>query len=177
MTGSTPLKRNMLLAPGLLLLAVALVACASVVPGELRERVRSVSLAEVDQAPESYAGTLLLLGGEVLAVNPRGKWMEIEVLERPLGYRDRPRSDRPSRGRFAVVIPVQGGDRRTDKLGPGRLVTVVGEVRGRAGPSSGTPSDQPPLLMARYIHLWPPPLFPGGPEIGIHFGYHGSISF
>ena len=85
MTGSTPLKRNMLLAPGLLLLAVALVACASVVPGELRERVRSVSLAEVDQAPESYAGTLLLLGGEVLAVNPRGKWMGIEVLERPLG--------------------------------------------------------------------------------------------
>jgi hypothetical protein len=54
-----------------------------------------------------------------------------------------------------------------DELGPGRLITVVGEVQG----------DRPLLLMARYLHLWPPPLFPGGPEIGIEFGYQGSIGF
>lgn len=170
-------RRDMLLALGLWLAAVNLVACASVVPGELKERVRSVSLAELRQAPESYAGTLLLLGGEVLGLNPQGEWMAIEVLERPLGLRDRPRIDRPPRGRFAVLLRPQEGDARIDKLEPGRLVTVVGEAQGRVSLAPDTPPDELPLLMARYIHLWPPPLFPGGPEIGIEFGVRGSIGF
>jgi hypothetical protein len=38
-------------------------------------------------------------------------------------------------------------------------------------------ADQSPLVMARYLHVWPPPLFPGGPNIGVEFGYQGSIGF
>jgi hypothetical protein len=64
-----------------------------------------------------------------------------------------------------------------DQFVPGRLITVVGEMQGRAALPGDIPSDRRVLLMARYVHLWPPPLFPGGPEIGIEFGYQGSIGF
>ncbi len=169
-------RRDRLRALGLSQVAVLLVACASVVPGELKEQVRSVPVAKLERTPESYVGSLLLFGGEILAVRAQGEWIEIEVLERPLGLRDRPRINRPPRGRFAVLLP-QEGDARVDKLEPGRLVTVVGEAQGRVSLAPDGPPDELPVLMARYIHLWPAPLFPGGPEIGIEFGVRGSIGF
>jgi hypothetical protein len=79
-----------------------------------------------------------------------------------------------------------------DQLDPGRLITVVGEVQGRAGRLDTIPDQSPlavndieppvlsgvePLLMARHLYVWPPPLFPGGPDIGFGFGYEGSIGF
>jgi len=183
--GSTVLTARSGLELGLFLCAVTLVGCASVVPGALREQVRSVPFATLQRAPERYAGTLLLLGGEVLALRPMGEWMEVAVLERPLGFRDRPRLDRAPRGRFAVIVRLGEG---VDQLDPGRLITVVGEVQGRAavspstgsGPSTIEPpvvSTVEPLLMARHLYVWPPPLFPGGPDIGFGFGYEGSIGF
>ncbi|MFQ5848916.1 MAG: Slp family lipoprotein [Candidatus Methylomirabilales bacterium] len=174
---STPPKRNTLLVPGLLVLAATLVACASVVPDGLKERARSLPLAKLQQAPERYSGTLLVLGGEVVAVKPQGEWIEIQVVERPLGLRDRPRTDRAPRGRFAVLVPHAERNEQLDKVRPGRLVTVAGEVQGRTGSSTGKASDGLPLLLARYIHLWPPPLFPGGPGMGFQFRYQGSIGF
>jgi len=188
-SGSTSLTRSRRLGLGLFLCAVILAACASVVPDKLRDQARSVPFAALQRAPERYAGTLLLLGGEVLALRPLGEWIEVAVLERPLGFRDRPRLDRAPRGRFAVVVRLDEG---VDQLGPGRLITVVGEVQGRAGPFDTIPDQSPPavshveppvvsgtepLLMARYLHVWPPPLFPGGPNIGVEFGYQGSIGF
>jgi len=187
--GSTVLTARSGLELGLFLCAVTLVACASVVPDKLRDQARSVPFALLRQAPERYAGTLLVLGGEVLALRPLGEWIEVAVLERPLGFRDRPRLDRAPRGRFAVMIRLDEG---VDQLGPGRLITVFGEVQGRAGRSETIPDqsalavsgDEPPVvsdieppLMASYLHVWPPPLFPGGPNIGVEFGYHGSIGF
>jgi len=195
--GSTLLTRSRRLGLGLFLCAVILAACASVVPDKLRDQARSVPFAALQRAPERYTGTLLLLGGEVLALRPRGEWIEVAVLERPLGFRDRPRLDRAPRGRFAVVVRLDEG---VDQLDPGRLITVVGEVQGRAGPFDTIPDQSPlalshveppmlsdieppvvshvePLLMARHLHVWPPPLFPGGPNIGVEFGYQGSIGF
>ena len=191
--GSTPLTTRSGLELGLFLCAVTLVGCASVVPGDLREQVRSVPFATLQRAPERYAGTLLLLGGEVLALRPRGEWMEVAVLERPLGFRDRPRLDRAPRGRFAVMVRLGEG---VDQLDPGRLITVVGEVQGGVVVNDIEPpvlsgveppavshveppvvSHVEPLLMARHLYVWPPPLFPGGPDIGFGFGYEGSIGF
>lgn len=168
---------NKVLTLGLSLGALGLVACASVVPGEWRDQVRAVPFRVLGRNPERYAGSLLLLGGEIVALRPRGEWIEIDVLERPLGFRDRPRLDRPPRGRFAVLVRFQQDDERSDELRSGRLVTVVGEVQGRSGASAGLGPEGLPLLMARYLHLWPSPLFPGGPEVGIEFRYEGSVGF
>jgi len=158
-------------------LATAILAgCASVFPQALREQARPVPFAALQQAPERYAGTLVLLGGEVLVLRPRGAWLEIDVLERPLGLRDRPRVDQPPRGTFTVLLRQEPGDAETDSLRSGRLVTVVGEVQGRSASSPGPPGPSV-VLMARHLHLWPAPLLPGGPNIGIEFGYEGSIGF
>lgn len=169
--------RDKFLALGLPFLAIVLGACTSVVPASLRERARSVSFKELQRVPETYAGTLLLLGGEIVAVRARGEWIEAELFERPLGLRDRPRLDRPPRGRLVILFPSQERDERMDRLEPGRLVTVVGEAQGRTRLSPDASPNGLPLLMARYIHLWPTPLFPGGPGIGIEFGVQGSIGF
>src|SRR3972149_227833 len=66
------------------------------------------------------AGPLLVWGGEVLALRPGGEWIEVAVLERPLGFRDRPRLDRTPRGRFAGGIRLDEGG---DQLGPARVLT------------------------------------------------------
>ncbi|MEE9125110.1 MAG: Slp family lipoprotein [candidate division NC10 bacterium] len=172
-----PCRRDQLLVLGFSIVVANLAGCASVVPAQLKERVRSVSFTKLQQAPDTYAGTLVLLGGEVLVVKPRGEGMEIEVLERPLGFRDRPRRDRPPRGRFAVLLRPQEGDEQIDKLGPGRLVTVVGEVQGSTTSSSDVPPYNFPLLVARHLHVWPQPVFSGGPEIGFKIRVQESIGF
>jgi outer membrane lipoprotein len=168
-------KRNRLIGLVVLILPAGLAGCASVVPMTLREQARPVPFSMLRQAPEQYAGTLVLLGGEVIALRSRGEWMEIEVLERPLGLRDRPRLDVAPRGRFAIWIRDEQREANLDTLRSGRLVTVAGEVYGR--PTSHA-SDSPEVLVvlvAKHLHVWPPPFFPGSPRIGIEFGYQGSV--
>lgn len=153
--------------------SLLLTACASAIPPTYKGQARSVPLPELQQAPESYAGQLLLIGGEVFAVKPKGEWIEIEILERPLGFRDRPRIDQPPRGRFLVLSTLQG----LDRIKPGREITVVGELRGSEVRPLEATSYTYPIVLARYVHLWPGPLFPGGPDIGIEIGFQGSIGF
>lgn len=167
-----PLRRSKSFAVGLLLL-LGLTACASVIPSSLKGQARVVPFPELHRAPESYAGQLLLIGGEVFAVKPKGEWIEIEVLERPLGFRDRPQLDRSPRGRFLVLSTLQG----LDKIKPGREITLVGEVRGSEVRPFEAVSYTYPIVMARYVHLWPGPLLPGGPDIGIEIGFQHSIGF
>jgi len=166
-----PPRRSKGFALGILLLG--LTACASAIPATWKGQARTVPFPELQGAPESYAGQLLLIGGEVFTVKPKGEWVEIEVLERPLGFRDRPQTDRPPRGRFLILSTLQG----LDKIKPGRQITVVGEMRGREVRPLEAMSYTYPIVMARYVHLWPGPLLPGGPDIGIEIGFQGSIGF
>ncbi len=166
-----PLRRSKGFMLGILFLG--LTACASAIPSTLKGQARAIPFQEFHQAPESYAGQLLLIGGEVFAVKPRGEWIEIEVLERPLGFRDKPQMDRPPRGRFLILSTLQG----LDRIKPGREITVVGEVKGSEIRSLEAVSYTYPIVMARYIHLWPGPILPGGPDIGIEIGFQGSIGF
>ena len=166
-----PRRKNRVFLSGIL--SLLLTACASAIPATEKGQARAVSFYELQQAPESYAGQLLLIGGEVLAVKPKGEWIEIEILERPLGFRDKPQMDRPPRGRFFVLSTLQG----LDRIKPGREITLVGEMRGsEVRPLEGM-SYTYPVVMARYVHLWSGPLLPGGPDIGIEIGFQGSIGF
>src|SRR3989304_5002232 len=90
-SGSTSLTTRGGLSLGLFLCAVTLVACASVIPDGLRDQARSVPFALLQRAPERYAGTLLILGGEVLALRPWGGGVGGGGLGRPLGVCGRPR--------------------------------------------------------------------------------------
>lgn len=167
------LRKSKGFALGVFSLLLGLTACASAIPSSVKGQARAVPFQALHQAPESYAGQLLLIGGEVFTVKPKGEWIEIEVLERPLGFRDRPQMDRPPRGRFLVLATLQG----LDKIKPGREITLVGQVTGSEVRSVEAASYTYPVVMARYVHLWPGPLLPGGPDIGIEIGFQHSIGF
>jgi len=134
-------------------LSLALVGCASVVPEDFRaEADRTLTLTDIWARPEASRGRTMILGGEILQVTPKPSGTEVQVLERPLGRQDRPEETDESRGRFIVVMD---GFLDPAIYGPGREVTVVGDVEGVTPRPIGEVTYTFPLLRGRYIHLWP----------------------
>jgi outer membrane lipoprotein len=136
---------------GILLLALALGACAVTVPGARGPDVdRSVSARDLFAGPEGYRGRTIVVGGEVIAVRNAPGSTELEILERPLDG-DEPRRTDDSGGRFLV--------RSREFLDPaiygGRRVTVIGTVLGESEGRIGEMPYRYPLLEARRVHLWP----------------------
>lgn len=131
-------------------------ACASrsVVPPELQPLVdRTLTFAEIKQAPEHYQGRLVMLGGEVLSATRVKEGTRIEVLQLPLDDRQAPVYDRTeSEGRF-LAFQRQFLDPAT--LPKGTRVTVIGEVTGvLRQPLDETEYDYPTLDL-QHLKVWP----------------------
>lgn len=124
--------------------------CTSVVPEALRGAVdRRLTYAQLAQAPESYRGRLVLVGGEVMRVGPAGPDLELTLAERPLSPVDEsPLLGLASRGDLVVQVP--GGARAA--LREGDVLTVVGVVLGR---EAGNDAESVPRLEARHLQVWP----------------------
>ena len=134
-------------------LSLALVGCASVIPHDFQAGAdRTLTLTDIWARPEASRGRTMVLGGEILHVTPKPSGTEVEVLERPLGRQDRPEETDESRGRFIVVMD---GFLDPAIYGPGREVTVVGDVEGVTPRPIGEVTYTFPLLRGRYLHLWP----------------------
>jgi len=134
-------------------LSLALVGCASVIPHDFQAGAdRTLTLTDIWARPEASRGRTMVLGGEILQVTPKPSATEVEVLERPLGRQDRPEETDESRGRFIVVMD---GFLDPAIYGPGREVTVVGDVEGVTPRPIGEVTYTFPLLRGRYLHLWP----------------------
>lgn len=93
----------------------------------------------------------VIWGGMIVAVRDHGEGSEIEVLAHPLDRRQRPITQAPTQGRFAIRVP----QRLTRFDAPeGRYVTVrgrvIGAAEGRIGPA---PYRYPILVDARWA-LW-----------------------
>ena len=132
---------------------LALVGCASVIPDDFQAGAdRTLTLTDIWARPEASRGRTMVLGGEILQVTPKPSATEVEVLERPLGRQDRPEETDESRGRFIVVMD---GFLDPAIYGPGREVTVVGDVEGVTPRPIGEVTYTFPLLRGRYLHLWP----------------------
>lgn len=135
------------------MLSVVLMGCASVVPKDLQAGAdRALTLPEIRQRPQQFLGRTLILGGEILQVTPKAEQTEVEVLERPLGSRDRPRQTDESQGRFVVVMD---GFLDPAVYRVGREVTIVGEVRGVITRPIGEVMYTFPVLQGGYLYLWP----------------------
>lgn len=134
-------------------LPLTLVGCASVIPDDFQAGAdRTLTLTDAWTRPEASRGRTMVLGGEILQVTPKPSGTEVEVLERPLGRQDRPEETDKSRGRFIVVMD---GFLDPAIYGPGREVTVVGDVEGVTARPIGEVTYTFPLLRGRYLHLWP----------------------
>ncbi len=145
----------------LLFVSVSLFACAPVIFQETGAD-SSLTFNEVAQNPDHYDGKIVLWGGEIIQTLPQDDGSTlIEVLEWPLGWREKPKRTASFRGKFLVISK--------EPLDPSRYrmgaeITVAGEiqrsVQGEEVKSASDPAYLYPLLLSKELHTWKPHLSP-----------------
>ncbi len=134
-------------------LILASAGCAHVISREALEDVNTdVTFETVLENPDAYIGETLLLGGDIIETQPFPKRTLIMVLQRPLGFNNRPSVENESRGRFILEVP--------EFLDPaiykaGRHVTVAGTLVGKEIRPLGNAKYMYPFLRSKEIYLWP----------------------
>ena len=128
--------------------------CAHVISEEsLRLVDRSLSFVQLKENPDRYVGSYALLGGAIASVSNTKQMGQLEVVQFQLDSDNMPAGSYNSGGRFLAQT-----DGFLDPLvyKPGRLVTIVGEVKGH----KTMPLDQIeydyPIIAIREIYLWRP---------------------
>jgi outer membrane lipoprotein len=136
----------------LLPLLVLLTGCATAFPDEVMRTVNTqVTADELRAMPEAHKSERVIVGGDILATQPRTGETEIELLTRRLRGDDSPeRSDR-SPGRVLL---------RTREFldpavyAPGRRITVIGLVEGAEERKIGDVTYRYPVIAVERIRLW-----------------------
>lgn len=141
-----------------MLALVLLAGCASerVVPDALESMVdRTVTFREVIEAPESYRGRVLVVGGEVLKATRLKEGTQIELLQLPLDKDERPIFNRQrSDGRFLAI--------QREFLDPATIVagtkmTIVGELSKAKIKHLDEVEYRYPVLIVKHLHTWQDP--------------------
>ena len=137
----------------LLFLLLLVSGCAHVISKNLREAVDpSLTFGEVFKNPDSYKGKTVLWGGEIIqTLALKDGRTEVEVFQRPLGWRGEPGETARSEGRFLVLV-----DKYLDPYlyRRGRRVTVAGEVLGEKNKPLGEMEYRYPLISSKELYLW-----------------------
>lgn len=138
----------------LFFLIFLLSGCAHVISKDLRLKSDPyLTLGQVRQNPDGFKGKMVIWGGEIVeTVNQKESATQIEVFQKPLGWRGEPRESISSEGRFLILV-----DKYLDPyiFQTGRKVTVVGEILGAKMKALGEMDYRYPLLSGKQIHLWP----------------------
>jgi outer membrane lipoprotein len=164
-------------------LILLLPGCAHVIKKDLRTQSDpSLTLAQVRQNPDAFKGKMVVWGGEIIeTVNQQDGTTQIEVFQKPLGWRGQPRDTTYSEGRFLVLADYY--------LDPyvyraGRKITVAGDIQGEKIKPLGQMDYRYPLLLSKQIYFWPEyyyrpypyayydPWWWGYPYWGWSFGVH-----
>ncbi len=141
-----------LLSLGILLMGVG--ACTSAISKEVRTRLDpSATFDSVFADAEAYKGAIVLWGGEIIQTRNTKEGTWIELLQRPLGRDDRPDLAGASQGRFLVR---HEGFLDPAVYGPGRELTVVGEVGGNRIEPLGEIEYTYPVITDEQLVLWGP---------------------
>jgi len=143
--------------PHILLLlfpVLLMMGCAHVISKDLRAKT-DISLAfnQVYQNPDIYKGKWVVWGGEIIeAVNQKDGTTQIEVFQKPLGWRGEPNETYPSEGRFLVLY-----DKYLDPylFSSGKKITVAGEILGEKIKPLGEMDYRYPMVSSKQIYLWP----------------------
>jgi len=140
--------------------------CAPVISSQILKEVdQSVRFEQVLENPDAYEGKIVLLGGEIIKTENFPDKTVIIVLQRSLGYRNKPISEGASKGRFIVSAP---GFLDPAIYRPQRKITVVGVVLGKEVRALGEIEYTYPIISKREIHIWPEEDFSKEPRV--HFG-------
>lgn len=169
-----------LVPPLVSLLLLSACAGANVIPPALKDRVdRTVSFLQVKEAPSSYQGRLIAVGGVVLSAKRLKDATRIEVLQLPLDGSLEPGVRlTESQGRF-LAFHREFLDPAT--LPAGTRVTVVGEVTGSITLSLDETEYAYPTVEVKSLTVWPrlmPPYgFPPYPYFGAYWGSYWGPYF
>ncbi len=116
-----------------------------------QEAYEKIPFSEIARSPDGYRGRVVKLGGVIIATENREDATTLEILEKPLNWKGRPKPGDESGGRFIVVF-----EKFLDEAiyRPNRPVTVVGEVMGMRAGTVGERAYNYPLLSGKDIRLW-----------------------
>jgi len=138
----------------LLAFMLFLSGCAHVISKDLRTKSDlALTLAQVRQNPEAFKGKLIVWGGEIIETgNQKDGTTQIEVYQRPLGWRGEPQETTASEGRFLILA-----DKYLDPytFQRGRKITVAGEILGEKIKPLGQMDYRYPIVSSKQIYLWP----------------------
>lgn len=138
----------------LFFLVFILSGCAHVISKDLRTKSDpSLTLNQVRQSPETFKGKWVVWGGEIIeTVNQKDGTTQIEVFQKPLGWRGEPNETVASEGRFLISV-----DQYLDSYiyRRGKKVTVAGEIQGEKIKPLGEMEYRYPIVSSKQIYLWP----------------------
>jgi outer membrane lipoprotein len=142
----------------LLLPALLLAACASQIPGAIREApADNPAPGAVRDDAAGYRDRQVRWGGEILATDNREHETRLTVLALPLSRGGEPEDTDNSQGRFIAIVP---GFLDPKVYGDARKITVTGTVlRSEAG-KVGDYAYTYPLIQVQDYYLWPKAVVP-----------------
>ncbi len=136
-----------------LVLSLLLAGCATAFPPSVMETVNTrVTADDLRSDPAAHQGERLIVGGEILATQPRPGETEIELLARRLLRDDSPERTDRSPGRLLLRSP-EFLDPAV--YAPGRRITVVGTAAGSEERKVGEIAYRYPVIKIEQIRLWP----------------------
>ena len=147
--------------PFLFLLSLIL-GCAPVISTELKAGAdTSITFKEVQENPETYKGKIVLWGGEIIQILPQENGTTlIEILDRPLGWRDKPGKAVEFRGKFLVLTK---GPLDTPIYKRGKRITIAGEIQGEIHGSEirglTDSTYRYPVVLSKEMHVWKYPSY------------------
>ena len=126
--------------------------CAPAISRQFRAQVRDPITFEILlQEPEAHRSQKVILGGYIVETVNEPERSLLTILQAPLDYQNKPKSQDLSQGRFLV---------QTEKfLDPeiynkNRRITVGGKVLGGRSQPLGNRSYRYPVIGAEELHLW-----------------------
>jgi len=143
----------------LLSVLIGLAGCAAT-PEPLRDVPEGFPRPDAVRAgPERYDETTVRWGGRIVDIENAAEETRVVVLARPLDGQGRP-GDGDGGGRFIARFD---GFLDPAEYGPGRELTVVGEVAGVATRNVGQHPYRHPVVSVRRHVLWEEPAPPPAP--------------
>ena len=111
----------------------------------------SIIYADIKNNPEVLVGKTVIIGGIIAENSSSGDVMQLEVVQLELLGNGVPDESSPSVGRFLAV-----SGELLDPLfyRPGRLVTIIGEIKGQRLQKLGSVDYRYPLISAKEIRLF-----------------------
>jgi len=140
---------------GLLLLFILLSGCATVISEESRKMVdTTVQFAALKESPHNYIGKNIMVGGRIIGAKNTKEGAVVEIMQLDLTANGYPDSATQSTGRFlATSIEFL----ETSLFKRGRLITLVGEIKGRKIIPLDDIEYSYPVIAIREYYLWKDP--------------------